>query len=125
MSMRKMLSCLSIVSSAVAMPAVAQIHVIAPAPPGIVVHVAPPMPQVEVIPGPRAGYVWAPGYWQWQGERHVWVSGRHVASRPGHYWVADGWQARDGGHHFSPGRWQPGQHPGNNGNGRGKGNSGK
>ena len=138
MSMRNILSWLSLVSSAVAMPAVAQVHVIPPTPPGVIILVAPPAPYVEVVPGPRPGYVWAPGYWQWEGQRHVWVHGRHVAARPGHYWVADGWQARDGRHQFTPGRWEPGHqgdsgdgrgkgqgHQGDSGNGRGKGHSGK
>ncbi len=27
------------------------------------VEVVPPPPRVEVVPEPRPGYVWAPGYW--------------------------------------------------------------
>ncbi len=34
---------------------------------GIDIDVAPPAPRVIVTPGPRAGFVWAPGYWRWNG----------------------------------------------------------
>lgn len=50
-------------------------------PPPVVVETPPPPPQV--------GYVWAPGYWYWEGHRHVWVPGRYMEPRPGHRWVAD------------------------------------
>ena len=33
----------------------------------------PPAPVYEVVPAPRAGYVWAPGYYRWDGDRHVWT----------------------------------------------------
>ena len=121
MSMRNVL-CLSMTLSALAMPAAAQVHVYPPAPPGVVIHVAPPAPYFEPLPPPRRGYVWAPGYWQWEGERHVWVPGRHMERRSGHYWVADSWHERDGRHHFTPGRWEEGRE-GNNGKGRGKGHN--
>ncbi len=29
------------------------------------IGVAPPTPRYEVVPAPRAGYVWAPGSWDW------------------------------------------------------------
>jgi len=29
------------------------------------IGVAPPPLQVEVMPAPQPGYVWAPGYWEW------------------------------------------------------------
>lgn len=34
-------------------------------------NVAPPQPRYEVVPAPRRGYVWAPGYWNARGNRHV------------------------------------------------------
>ena len=121
MSMRNVLLCASIALSTVAMPAAAQVYVTPPAPPGVIIRVAPPAPRFEVVPAPRPGYIWAPGYWGWEGERHVWRGGRHVEARPGHHWVADGWHAREGRHHFAPGRWEQG-HEGKE-NGRGKGHN--
>jgi len=45
--------------------------------------VAPPAPQVVAEPLSRAGYVWVPGYWFWNGNRYVWAGGRWVAERRG------------------------------------------
>ena len=48
------------------------------------VTIAPPAPQVEVYGAPPvAGYVWLGGYWNWVGNRHVWVEGRWSAPRVG------------------------------------------
>ena len=66
------------------------------------IDIGPPAPQVEVIPAPRPGFVWAPGYWAWEGNRHVWVAGRWMQSRPGYYWVPERWEqhAEERGHHW-------------------------
>jgi hypothetical protein len=67
------------------------------------INVAPPAPQYEVVPPPRAGFVWAPGYWRWDGGRHVWVNGYWVPARPGYVYhqarwehAHDGWRLHDG-----------------------------
>src|SRR5947207_41053 len=44
----------------------------------VVVRVAPPPARDEVIPPARDGFVWTPGYWRWNGHRHVWVNGKYV-----------------------------------------------
>ena len=63
----------------------------------------PPAPRYEVIPAPRQGYAWAPGYWQVQNNRHEWAPGRWIEQRQGQYWVADRWDShRDGDRD----RWQ-------------------
>jgi hypothetical protein len=69
------------------------------------IDVAPPAAQVEVVPAPRVGFVWAPGYWNWDGHRHVWVAGRWERDRPGHHWVPERWEERHGRWHFEEGRW--------------------
>jgi hypothetical protein len=69
------------------------------------VDVAPPAPQEEVIPEPRVGFVWAPGYWNWEGHRHVWVGGHYIHERAGHHWVPAGWEERHGKYHFNEGHW--------------------
>jgi hypothetical protein len=80
-------------------PAAAQAYV------AVGVGVAPPQPRYEVIPPPRRGYVWAPGYWRWspRWHRHDWVPGHWEAFRPGYRYVPgvwvqgrDGWRYRDG-----------------------------
>jgi len=73
---------------------------------GIGVPIAPPPPQVEVIPAPPyPGYIWAPGYWAWHGDRHIWVHGRYIAPRPGYAWAPEHWERRGPNHHFVQGRW--------------------
>lgn len=78
------------------------------------VEVAPPPPQVEVVPAPRPGYVWAPGYWDWRDGRHVWVNGHWVVERPGYAWVPDRWveyREHRGPHwHREPGHWEREHH---------------
>ena len=41
----------------------------------VYVQVAPPVIRQEVVPAPRRGYAWAPGYWGWRHSKHVWVRG--------------------------------------------------
>ena len=61
------------------------------------VEVAPPSPKVEVIPSPRTGYVWAPGYWERQNDEYTWIKGHWIATHPGH-WAADHWEQIDSTH---------------------------
>ena len=70
------------------------------------IEVAPPAPRHEEIPGPRAGFVWAPGYWDYRDHNHVWVGGRWMAERHGHHWVAEHWEDHHGRWHFEPGHWE-------------------
>ncbi len=85
-----------------ALPAAAQVSV------GIGINVAPPAPRFERMPPPRRGYVWAPGYWQWNPgwHRHVWVAGRWMRVHPGYRYRPARWVRGPRGHwHFHPGRW--------------------
>jgi hypothetical protein len=116
MSMRNVLLCALIALSSAAFPAVAQIN--------INIGIAPPAPQYEVVPAPRSGYVWAPGYWRWEGQRHVWANGRWIEARPGSYWVADQWTSKDERHYYKAGHWKKGSEHGerdHEGKGNGKG----
>jgi hypothetical protein len=80
------------------------------------IEIAPPAPRVEVVPPPRPGYIWAPGFWAWEGNRHVWREGRWIAARPGKVWVPDRWheyRAERGAHYdFEPGHWEDEHHHG-------------
>ena len=71
----------------------------------VVIDVAPPPARVEVVPAPRAGYVWAPGYWRWDHGHHVWVKGYWVRERHGHHWVAHRWEEHDKRWRFEVGHW--------------------
>ena len=65
----------------------------------------PPAPIYEAVPAPRAGYVWAPGFWRWEGSRHVWAPGHWMAERRGYSWVPDRWEHVNGGWHHNEGHW--------------------
>lgn len=72
------------------------------------IAIAPPAPRVEVLPGPRAGYAWAPGYWAYApGPRgHHWVAGRWLRERRGYRWVPDRWDQVGPRWHRYPGHWE-------------------
>jgi hypothetical protein len=73
---------------------------------GVDIDVRPPPERVVVVPAPRRGYVWAPGYWRWNGRDHVWVEGRWVRERRGYHWVPAHWEGRGGRWHFEDGHWE-------------------
>ena len=94
---RKVLLAALIVSSmgAVSLPASAEVYI----------DVAPPPPRHEVVPAPRAGYVWAPGYCDWRGHHHVWVRGHWEREHHGMYWHPNRWVERDGRWSLEHGHW--------------------
>lgn len=70
------------------------------------VTVAPPSPKTEVIPAPRTGYIWAPGYWERENNDYIWVKGHWIETHPGH-WAPDHWEQIDSTHwRFHPGHWE-------------------
>lgn len=71
----------------------------------IELNFGPPPPRYEVVPAPRHGYVWAPGYWHWDGRHHVWRSGHWVAERPGYVYHAPRWVERNGRWYYAESRW--------------------
>ena len=70
--------------------------------------VAPPAPRVEVMPAPRAGYVWVPGYWDARGHRHVWQRGHWERERRGYSYYTPRWVERDNRWYLERGRWARG-----------------
>ena len=77
-----------------------------PASTAVYVEVAPPAPRVEVMPAPRYGYTWAPGYWDWRGNRHFWVAGHWERDRPGYAFVPHRWVERDGRWYMERHGWE-------------------
>lgn len=67
----------------------------------------PPAPRIEVIPPPRVGYLWAPGYWAWTGHRHEWVTGRWLEARAGYRHYPGRWERRGERWFFEPEHWHP------------------
>lgn len=67
---------------------------------------APPDPVYEMVPIMPPGYVWAPGYWAWNHDRHIWMRGRSMVQRAGYRWEPDRWEQRDGNYNRQVGRWE-------------------
>jgi YXWGXW repeat-containing protein len=84
---------------ALAVPAHAQVSA------EIVIGTPPPPVVVETVPPPRAGFVWAPGIWIWNGGRHVWHPGHWEAERPGAVYVPAAWIETPSGWRFVPAHW--------------------
>jgi hypothetical protein len=72
----------------------------------IVIDAAPPAPRAEHEPPHRDGYVWAPGYWEWNGRFFHWTSGTWISERRGH-WVADHWDQVGNQWRYVQGQWEP------------------
>ena len=95
---RNLLLSLALAAAAFAAPAYAQVS--------FQVYLAPPAPQYEVVPIIAPGYVWAPGYWGWSGDHHVWVRGRSIVQRDGYRWEPDRWDQRNSGYYRTVGHWE-------------------
>jgi hypothetical protein len=118
MKMKNTLLRLCLVTSFAAMPAAfARTDVV------VQIGVPPPAPVVEVVPAPRVGYVWVPGYYAWHGDRHIWIRGRYVVERPGYTWVPDRWVQSGSQWRQERGYWEPRGGPGNRGKGWAKGHN--
>lgn len=74
----------------------------------IQLNFGPPPPRYEVVPAPRAGYVWTPGYWDYDRHQHTWRGGHWERERHGQHWVNGGWEERDGRWHLHRGHWEAG-----------------
>jgi hypothetical protein len=59
----------------------------------VVIREAPPAPRHEVVPPARHGYVWAPGYWNYNGHRYVWTKGHWERERHGYAWRRPEWRS--------------------------------
>lgn len=65
----------------------------------------PPAPRYEQLPPPRRGYVWAPGYWAWDGHRYVWAGGHWERARHGYRYAPPVWRQAPGGWVLDRGGW--------------------
>ncbi len=97
-ALRNLSLSLLLTASVFAAPAYAQLSVN--------INLAPPAPQYEVVPTIQPGYVWAPGYWGWNGDRHIWVRGRTIVQREGFLWAPDRWEQRDRTFFRTAGHWE-------------------
>ena len=99
---REMLIVSALAAVALAAPGPAQART------DVSITVGPPARIYEPAPPPRPGYVWAPGYWDWNGHRHVWHRGNWQHERAGYRWEPHHW-AQHGDHWtLERGRWSRG-----------------
>ena len=75
----------------------------------IIIGNPPPPPRYEVVPRPRPGYVWAPGFWNWNGHSHDWRGGHWERSREGQVYYQPQWVQADNGWRLQEGGWRRGQ----------------
>ncbi|MEO8081634.1 MAG: hypothetical protein ABI641_13965 [Caldimonas sp.] len=69
------------------------------------IRVGPPAPRYEVVPAPRRGYIWTPGYWDWRRNRHHWVAGTWARDRPGYLYTQPTWVENGGHWRLQRGAW--------------------
>ncbi len=72
----------------------------------VVIGNAPPPPRFESLPAARHGYEWAPGYWNWDGQRHVWMAGHWENARDGYRLQRSEWVRDPNGYRLEQGGWQ-------------------
>ena len=67
----------------------------------------PPLERPEVSPAWRDGFVWAPGYWGWDGDEYVWVEGHWLQDHPGYVLFPGRWVVYGNGlWRFLPEHWE-------------------
>jgi hypothetical protein len=66
----------------------------------------PPPPRHEVVPVARPGYIWAPGYWDWDGRNHAWREGHWERARQGEVYQRPEWVRADNGWRLREGGWR-------------------
>jgi hypothetical protein len=70
------------------------------------INIGPPALLYEPVPVMAPGYIWAPGYWAWHDDRHIWVRGRTIIQRTGYRWEPDRWEQQGPRYVQRPGRWE-------------------
>jgi hypothetical protein len=79
---------------------------------GIYLNIAPPPVRYEAVPAPRAGYVWAPGYWNARNNRHYWQAGHWERNRKGYHYNQSTWTQHDNRWQLERGHWNKGDRDG-------------
>ena len=67
---------------------------------------------VERVPAPRAGYLWAPGYWDVRSNHHVWRTGHWEHERRGYHYASPAWVQHENRWELQRGGWSRGDRDG-------------
>ena len=78
----------------------------------VYLNVAPPAVRYEAVPAPRAGYTWAPGYWNAKNNRHYWQAGHWERARKGYHYNQPTWTQHNDRWQLESGRWNKGDRDG-------------
>lgn len=105
--MKHLLICTAFLISATA---IAPTQAIAEVSVSVNIGTAPPPLRYEPMPSPRSGYVWAPGYWNWNGHTHVWSDGHWERERSGYVYKSPEWHQHNGQWQLNKGGWKSGNH---------------
>jgi hypothetical protein len=103
MKLRTVFAGVLLALGAAAVPTLAQARIVefdvtvAPPPPPVVVEVAPP--------APRAGFIYEPGHYAYDGQRFVWVEPQFIKEREGHVYTPYMLERRGEKWHFRGGHW--------------------
>jgi hypothetical protein len=65
---------------------------------------------VQAAPAPREGYIWAPGYCNWNGNKHVWTEGHWERSRAGYEYDRPEWHQEGDKWRMKKGGWKKAKH---------------
>jgi hypothetical protein len=74
----------------------------------LAVRIAPPAARHEFAPPARRGYEWAPGFWNWNGRKHVWTQGHWERARAGYAYHRAAWEQSNGTWRLNRGGWMKG-----------------
>ena len=78
----------------------------------VYLNVAPPPARYEAVPAPRAGYIWAPGYWNAKNNHHYWQAGHWERNRKGYHYNQPAWTQHNDRWQLESGRWTKGDRDG-------------
>jgi hypothetical protein len=73
---------------------------------GISLNFGPPAVQYEAVPVAREGYVWSPGYYNYENNRHVWVGGESIQVREGYSYRPNRWVEGGGRWNLERSHWE-------------------
>jgi hypothetical protein len=81
-----------VAATALSAPALVAPAIFAPAAAQISVYIGEPPPlRVEVMPVAPSDRTWRPGYWNYEGNQHVWAPGTYIETQPNARYIPDRW----------------------------------
>ena len=76
------------------------------APVEIEIRAAPPADRVEVVPAPRAGFIYEKGHYVYEADKYVWREGQFIKERQGEKYTPFVFEKRGDLYYYRPGYWE-------------------